>query len=707
MATRPGEVALVLDDVQHVPPDSPAADLLCSIISSLPANAHVVLAGRTEPPVPLARIEVAGAVMRLGGDELTFTSDELDQFADLRGVPARDVRTSEGWPALAELGASARSEATAEYVTQEVLAALEPSERRDLALLAHLGPFDDELARAALGRDVDVRGLTGRLPLVTEVPSGERTLHALWRSFLADEAGPDEVAQARRQAATLLWDRGRVPAAMRLLIDARAWDAVTAAAVESLGAAHPPVPADVLADWLARFPPEIRDQPTGRLLTAMVSVEPDPGGAGDRFDDVARRFRESGHLAGELACLVQLGQLAWWSEDADRLVGLVGRVFELEGEGCPEAVPLACLGRALVIDLMNDSRGVLAALDRMPPGSLNDVWQGVVTWLRSTSLMHLGHAGAALVAAEEALLHAGPLHEPLAEGARLQAQWFLGEVEEVAEELPRLVDRMEAAGYRNYTAITAAECSLLHALRGEREAAAGYLARAVEAAADPPAPLVETDLAIARAALAVELGDEEAAAGILADHVRDHPLGMGHSAAPQQRTLGLFYVLVPESRAQWDGAELGPSFATARDLARVVVSLRSGLEFPDKSARLPEPGIVRASLPLRWSAELAVAAAAAGREGGAALLNAVAPCARPRIVELANASGGSLRRAARTVLTTLAVPPEGRFELRLLGPVELVSDGVPAAAPEWRRPRGPQAARLPRAARPGEPRPAG
>ena len=67
----------------------------------------------------------------------------------------------------------------------------------------------------------------------------------------------------------------------------------------------------------------------------------------------------------ELACLVQLGQLAWWSESSDQLAALVGQVFRLEAEGCPDAVPLACLGRALVIDLLNDSRGVLAELDRV------------------------------------------------------------------------------------------------------------------------------------------------------------------------------------------------------------------------------------------------------------------------------------------------------------------------------------------------------
>ena len=109
-------------------------------------------------------------------------------------------------------------------------------------------------------------------------------------------------------------------------------------------------------------------------------------------------------------------------------------------------MPLACLGRALVFDVQNDSRQVLTELDRIPPGSLNDVWQGVVSWLRSTTLMHLGDAPASLEAAEHALAHAGPLHAPLAEGARLQALWFQGRGDDVVAALPALVERMTAGG---------------------------------------------------------------------------------------------------------------------------------------------------------------------------------------------------------------------------------------------------------------------
>ena len=113
----------------------------------------------------------------------------------------------------------------------------------------------------------------------------------------------------------------------------------------------------------------------------------------------------------------------------------------------------------------------------------------------------------------------------------------------------------------------------------------------------------------------------------------------------------------------------------ARDLARAVVALRAGLEVPATLTRLPAPGVVRAHLPLRWVAELAVASTAAGREGGGALLDEVAGAARPRVVELAKAPKGHLRRAARAALSELAAPPAGRFELRLLGPVELRRPG--------------------------------
>src|SRR6266545_7596804 len=153
----PEHVALVLDDVHDVVPESDAAVLLGALVSALPANGHLVLAGRVPPPVPLARLEVEGHVARLDEADLAFDDDELAEFAALRDVPPARLAASGGWPALAELSASARADVTrsaGEYLGQEVLAPLSPTRRRHLALLAHLGPCDGELARAALDAPV-------------------------------------------------------------------------------------------------------------------------------------------------------------------------------------------------------------------------------------------------------------------------------------------------------------------------------------------------------------------------------------------------------------------------------------------------------------------------------------------------------------------------------------------------------------------------
>jgi LuxR family maltose regulon positive regulatory protein len=690
----PDQVALVVDDVHEIPAGSEAAALLAAVVASLPANAHVVLSGRAPPPVPLARLELAGAVAHLGDADLAFTDEEAAEFAARAGVPGADVAGWGGWPALAALSARARPGVAADYVGQEVLAGMAPDRRRDLALLAAVGTVDDRLARSALGRaDADLDALVAGLPLVTRGPGDERTLHALWRRLVADAADPADVDAARRRAAADLEARGRTAASARLLIDARAWDQLGDAIVGALGATHPPVPRDVLAEWLDVLPADSRQAPSGQLLAAAVSAEPDPVAAAPRLEAAAAAFRAAGDETGELASLVQLAQLAWWSEDLVRLAGLAGRVFELEAGGCADAVPLACLGRALMHDAQNDMPAVLAELDRVPAGTLNEVWQGIVDWIRSISFMQLGDARAALAAADDAAEHAGPLQRPLAEGARLQARWYLGEVEDVRPALPAVVDAMAAAGYHNYTALAAAQCALADATAGHPGPAAAQVARARAAAVLPLVPLVDTHLTVAEGAVAVAAGDEARAAAVLADGIERHPLGAGHSLAVQQRGLALFYVLVPATRPAWDAAPLGPAPALARDLARAVVAVRAGHRLPAGAPAIVDAVPVEAHLPLPWAATLGVAAVAAGRDDGWRLLDRLWPAARPQVSRLAAGAGGPgaplprLREAAAAVLARLAAPPAGRLELRLLGPVELRRDGVAVPAADWRRER--------------------
>lgn len=106
-ARSPREVALVLDDVHQVPAGSDGAGVLARLVAALPGNAHLVLSGREPPPVDLARLEVHGKVARLDASDLAFAGDELADFAVRRGVPGESLARSGGWPALAELAASA------------------------------------------------------------------------------------------------------------------------------------------------------------------------------------------------------------------------------------------------------------------------------------------------------------------------------------------------------------------------------------------------------------------------------------------------------------------------------------------------------------------------------------------------------------------------------------------------------------------------
>jgi LuxR family maltose regulon positive regulatory protein len=696
----PQQVALLLDDVHEIPVGSDAAEVLAAIMESLPANGHLVLAGRVAPPVPLARMDVEGRVVRVDEAELAFTESELAEFAALRNVASARVAGCGGWPALAELFASARPGAMSDYVAEEVLPQLPAERRHAIARLAYLGEVDDDLARTVLGQDVDISELLAGIPLVESRASGARSLHALWQSLLASELSAEDVADVRRRAGVALLARGRVDRAMRLLIEAGAWKDIGRAIVVVSGAAHPPVARDVLEDWFGRLPGEAKASPSGRLLAAVIGVEGDLGGAWQDFEECATAFRSVDETTGELACLVQLGQVAWWSDWPDRLAAVAARAFELEAQGCEGAAPFACLGRAMLFDIADDSRQMLAELDRIPAGSLSEPWLGLVSWARAIALLQLGHPAAAQDAAERAMTYAGTLHAPLAEGTRLQARWYQGHLAEVHDALPALLERVRESGYRNSTVLFAAVCSVAHAFRAQPDQAARYLEQARGTAhLVPDTPLIDTNLAVAEAMLALASGDEADASAVLTAYVDRHPVGVGLPVAAQRRHLALFYVLVPSTRPVWERADLGSAWRVARELAQLLTAVRAHDGWPASAPPLDDAAIVLAHLPPAWAAEVGIAAIAAGRDDGWKLLDASWPITRAMVAELARSGVGTgrgaasgkvgdrRRKAAREVLGRLPVPPTARLDLRLLGPVELSSNDVPVRGPGWGRER--------------------
>lgn len=685
----PAEVSLVLDDVHEVPEGSPGAQLLSRLIAGLPRNGHVVLVGRGEPPVPLSRLEVQGDVTRLVESDLLFTSDESEAFAAQRGIPPERLVDCAGWPALCELAATVSPQVEASYLWEEVLNRLPEPRRHDLALLAHIGPFDEVLASAALGREVSVADLTADLPLVAATSTGGRQIHGLWGAHFAKIVAADELARVRRRAGLALAASGELAAATRQLTLAEAWDDLTAVVTDALGAAHPPVAGDVVASWLGQLPEHLAQSPLARLLNAVVNVQRDPGASLGDLQVAAASFREEGDIDGELACMAQLGQLAWWAEDPSLIGRLTLRLFEMEAAGYDKAVPLACVGRAVIADLVADSPRVLDELSHIPPGSLHGTWQSLVDWLRSMALHHLGRPAESLEAATLARSAASPLLAPVIESTRLQALWYLGDIQPALEELPKLADWAAAAGMRNNAALIAAGAAMAHAAGGEAREAQHYLELARRSAATPQAPLVDAYLTLAGAATAIAHGDEAAAGRLLDDYVQHTPaLDSGVAASAHRRSLTLWYVLVPASREAWETAELGPCYALARQLARALVATR---ELGPSKARLPaldEPPMVRALLPATWAVELALAYCAASRPEGWALLELMWPQAQANVRRHADGGDGVIGKSARAALSRLPVAPTTRLQLNLLGPcIELHRESDLLDATEWRRER--------------------
>jgi LuxR family transcriptional regulator, maltose regulon positive regulatory protein len=558
-----------------------------------------------------------------------------------------------------------------------------------LAILANVGPFDADVAAAAVGSEIDVVELLAGVPLVSSMGDGEWTLHELWRNLLEGELSPQAVATARRRAAAaLVRRRDRLPAAVDLLIEAEAWDELSDVLIEALGAVHPPVARDVLADWWTRLSPDARAAPSGLLLAAMVGTDGDPAGARRRFEEAADAFRARGQPAGELACVVQLGHMAWWSDDAEGLATVATRTFVMESDGYEPVAPLACLARALLYDIGNDSRMMLAELEKILPGTVNDTWWGIVCWARAIALLELGHNDAALEAADKALAHGRFLHAPLAATTRLQALWYEGRTAEVVDALPDVLRSIEQSGYRNHTALATALATVVYAFMGDEQGAADALARTMAAAtlvAD--VALVDANLSIAQAAVAAAGGDDATAADTLAAHAGRRQVGEGMAAAPQQRHVALFYVLVPETRAIWEQADLGPPWAFGRDLARALVAVREGRGLPESTPPLDRSTTVQAHLPAPWVAELGLAAIAAGRTDGWDLLEETWTVTRSTVANLAERGDDAQRAPARDVLARLPSPPCRHLQLRLLGPVELLGGDGPVDASDWRRGR--------------------
>jgi len=111
LAAQPHQVRMVLDDY-HLIDAQPVHDSLAFLLEHRPAALRLVLASRTDPPLPLARLRAHGQLAELRGADLCFTAEEAAELlhagvaGDLPdGSVAELTSRTEGWAAGLQLAA--------------------------------------------------------------------------------------------------------------------------------------------------------------------------------------------------------------------------------------------------------------------------------------------------------------------------------------------------------------------------------------------------------------------------------------------------------------------------------------------------------------------------------------------------------------------------------------------------------------------------
>src|SRR6516165_430560 len=248
-ASMTAPVALVLDDV-HVLHNPECRAALSVLADHVPGGSRLVLAGRDEPPLRIARLRAEGRLLEIGPDDLSLTPGEAASLLGAAGavlgedeVAALHQRT-EGWPAglyLAALflregdppGSAAAAfgggdRLVSQYIESELLARISQREREFLTRTAVLERMCVPLSEAVL----EVAG-SGKLLAdlarsnLLLVPLDRRNdwyrYHHLFRDMLLAQLRRDEpglVPVLRRRAAAWCLQNGLLEEALEYSIAA-------------------------------------------------------------------------------------------------------------------------------------------------------------------------------------------------------------------------------------------------------------------------------------------------------------------------------------------------------------------------------------------------------------------------------------------------------------------------------------------------------
>jgi LuxR family maltose regulon positive regulatory protein len=300
-------IAMVLDDLDSLD----AGESMRSIelaIALLPSNARLIVTARADPDLGLTRLRGRHMLAEIRARELAFTAAEAREVL-VRGerIPLTNasvdllVERTEGWPAALYLsalwlrdrespneaverfGASLRQ--VSDYLSDELVASLDPDLRSFLRETALLRRFTPQLCDAALDRD-DSRELLAELErsnllLIRLDSSGEwYRYHALFEELLLLEPpmAPDP-AVVHRRAAAWLREHGFVEDAIAHAADGDDLALAAEILAESMLELGQAGRTGFVFSWLERLPAELLVahpllSAGGAIIAALVGRSP-------------------------------------------------------------------------------------------------------------------------------------------------------------------------------------------------------------------------------------------------------------------------------------------------------------------------------------------------------------------------------------------------------------------------------------------------
>ncbi|OBF36116.1 helix-turn-helix transcriptional regulator [Mycobacterium sp. ACS1612] len=505
-------MVLVLDDY-HLVLNRAVHEQLAFVIDRMPANMHVVVATRSDPMLPLARLRACGDLTEMRSDDLRFSSEEAGRL--LSDVLALDVaqadiellhRRTEGWAAglyLAALSVAGRADAAGflrtfagdnrhivDYLMTEVLDGQPPHLRGFLLRTSVLdrlnGPLCDAVLQTCGSAAVLERAERENL-FVVPMDASRRwyRYHHLFGELLRAELSrsePDLVNILHRRAAAWFEGEGLIDEAVRHLV----------AAGDVAGSADL-----IAADWINEFN-------NGGLSTVSGWLDLLP----------ERTIRQDPRLSVARA---------WIALNVGRFDDARYWIHVVENESAADTADDPGIGAQLVVlhevhaFKTGDVTGALEAACRAKTLDFKNAQQA-----RSAACSIYGSAlyfSGSIGEAQAAFRDAAQLAEKL--GDRRRGIYSLGYLSLIAAESGQLAEAEHqirratgiatnlASGEHFVNAIVSLAAAMILDGRGQKAAAADAAERAVSLARAGAGFLELAKALVVRAAIAEDLGDHQ------------------------------------------------------------------------------------------------------------------------------------------------------------------------------------------------------